>query len=586
VKGNRIDERDLKRELDHLRERHPRLAQDDLFVLWFLRAYVTEDEELAARSLTGGTGDKNIDAVVVDEKDKCVTLVQSKYRQKTGAHSESRDSVLGFVGVADALCGSKEAYESHMKGLREETASKLEDARERVKARKYRLRLKYVTLGTGSNGLVSEADRIVRRIDGDVAFEFIDGRQVLLCLKDYLDGVAPPVPSLDLEMETGTSGNHNLHRFDPETGIESWIFSMRGDVVGELYRKAGPAIFARNVRGFLGLTEINRGMEATLDSEPDHFWYYNNGITVVCDKAETKGSQGKDVLRVSNPQIINGQQTTRTLAGAGSKARRASVLMRVIAVPRDPWKDSERFEGLVSHIVAATNWQNAIRASDLMANDRRQIEIERALSKYEYHYLRKRMKKGEARRSRRGPRREMIKKEELAQAVAACEFDPAILRTEGKEGMFEERWYAKIFPNSDAMYYLPRYWLMRQVSYCAKGYPSRAYAKWLVLNFMWDKVSPVVRARARAEQMVDDSYRDGPSVRPLISAITEVYRAALRFYRKRRGRGPTAKDISTFFQLKGLHSEFSGFWGRLGSSRSNFKGAMRRFEEELGRDVN
>lgn len=32
-------------------------------------------------------------------------------------------------------------------------------------------------------------------------------------------------------------------------------------------------------------------MEATLEKEPEFFWYYNNGITIVCDKAERLGGQ-------------------------------------------------------------------------------------------------------------------------------------------------------------------------------------------------------------------------------------------------------------------------------------------------------
>ena len=47
----------------------------------------------------------------------------------------------------------------------------------------------------------------------------------------------------------------------------------------------------------------------------------------------------------------------------------------------------------VSKIVAATNWQNAIKASDLMSNDRRQIDLERNLRKLDYQYLRKRQSK-------------------------------------------------------------------------------------------------------------------------------------------------------------------------------------------------
>src|SRR5262249_3477709 len=157
--------------------------------------------------------------------------------------------------------------------------------------------------------------------------------------------------------------------------IESWVFPMAGSSVAEIFEAADVRIFARNVRGFLGNTDINKGMETTLEKEPEYFWYYNNGITIVCDHAEAVKSRGRTVLRVTNPQIINGQQTTRTLAKMVTNGSRASVLVRVIRVPRlikGRNTDNDGFESLVSKIVSATNWQNEIRPSDLMSNDRRQ----------------------------------------------------------------------------------------------------------------------------------------------------------------------------------------------------------------------
>jgi hypothetical protein len=201
--------------------------------------------------------------------------------------------------------------------------------------------------------------------------------------------------------------------------------------VAGLFERAGTRLFARNVRGFLGSTEINRGMEATLSREPEYFWYYNNGVTIVCDDAKLEQSRGQNILRVTNPQVINGQQTTRTLARSVGKGPRASVLVRVIRVPRVPQRGGNNFETLVSRIVSATNWQNAIRPSDLMSNDRRQIEIERQLRKLHYLYLRKRMTKGEARRAAGARHMRLIKKDELAQAVAACDLDPFIVREGG-----------------------------------------------------------------------------------------------------------------------------------------------------------
>lgn len=105
------------------------------------------------------------------------------------------------------------------------------------------------------------------------------------------------------------------------------------------------------------------------------------------------------MLRVANPQIINGQQTTRILAAEDRRAEKATVLVRVIRIPRGEAGSRDRFEQLVSQIVEATNWQNVIRASDLMSNDRQQIILERELRKLGYQYLRKRQTKREARRA-------------------------------------------------------------------------------------------------------------------------------------------------------------------------------------------
>ena len=580
--GLRVDEKDLRRELTDFEERYPKLADDQLFVLWFLRAFVIEDDDQAANALVGGPRDKGVDAVLIDERAKVVFLVQGKYRQDLNGKTESRGDVLGFAQLACQLLGVEEDFAGLTKDLDPAVCQQLRGARERLKKRGYQLRLYYVTLGRCSEALRNEANRVVRRADGTASIEIYDGAQILLLFADYLDGVAPPVPSLDLEIEAGrgvhTSGA--LQRYDGKTQIESWIFSMSGATVARLYEHAGDRLFARNVRGFLGNTEINRGMENTLEREPEHFWYYNNGITIVCDKAERVSSGGQDILRVRNPQVINGQQTTRTLHQRSGEGYKASVLVRVIRIPRASKGDGNHFETLVSRIVAATNWQNAIRPSDLMSNDRRQIEIEREFRKLGYLYLRKRQTKYEARRVAGGQRHFMVKKEELAQAVAACELDPAIVR-KGKEGLFEEQLYQLVFPTGDSYYYLSRYWLMRAVGSSASGYPERAYAKWLVLHFVWSHLEPLVRARESAERFRRASERWLPLMNSLDRAIYAVFQGAMQFYRRKRGTGATAIDVSTFFQRVKLHQQFERFWQSTGNnSRSRFRRAWLRFEKQ------
>jgi len=583
--SSKLTEKDLKREIFDFKERFPVLGDDEVFVLWFLRAFIAEDEQDAAKALCGGSHDKGIDAVFIDHDTKIVFIVQGKYRQGIGLKNEHRPDIVSFAQIAIELTDGKDAFNRFSENLSPEVFKKLQDARQNILKHHYSLHLFYVTTGKCSKTLADEASRITRSASVSTVFQIIENRQIILLLSDYLDGVAPPVPSLDLEVEhgQGVSSTGILNRYDKKTDIESWVFSMSNECLAGLYKIAGVRLFARNIRGFLGNTEINRGMTSTLMEEPEYFWYYNNGITVICDDAKEERARGREILRVTNPQIINGQQTTRTVANSVDKTQRASVLVRVIRIPRkeNKYEEPHQFDTLVSEIVSATNWQNAIRPSDLMSNDRRQIEIERQFRKLGYFYLRKRETKKEARRRCNTRQFFLIRKEEIAQAVAGCDFDPSILR-EGKERLFEEKWYATIFPTADPYYYLSRYWVLRQVSYAARGYPERAYAKWLTLNFIWIYMEKLLRARNMSVAFKKISEGNDYSLNHFISAIGKVFVASLKFYRMKRGKGATATDVSTFFQRRNLHKGFVNYWKGSGNkSRKVFHKLMKRFENSL-----
>lgn len=581
--GEKLSEIDLRNELDSFKEIFPKLSDDELFILWFLRAFVTEDEQAAVDSLTGVSGDKGADAIYIDEKAKDVFIIQGKYREKISKKNEKREDITSFADIAVRLSGEIGAFKALIENSDSKVHDRLREARERILRRGYRLQLYYATLGKCSEGLEKEAIRIVQTAKVEAGIEICGGKKIILLLADYLEGVAPPVPSVDLVMESGygVAVNGILQRYDKKTDIDSWVFSMSGQAIAEIYERSGTRIFARNVRGFLEETEVNRSMVDTLKDEPEFFWYYNNGITIICDAAEQRRSKGKDILHVDNPQIINGQQTTRMLHRMVERSTKASVPVRVIRVPREPGKHHDDFENLVSAIVRATNWQNAIRASDLMSNDKRQIEIERAFRKLCYLYIRKRQSRAEVRKLAGANRFWTISKEEVAQSVASCDLDPVILRL-GKERLFEEDYYETIFPTGNPDYYLSRYWLMKQVTKVAQGYPERAYAKWLVIHYMWSFLNPIVRLEAGSRSFRKMCEKNGNSLIYLQKSATSAFNAALLFYRKNRGKGATAIDVSSFFRKRSLNKDFLKYWSspanRFGNS---FKKAWERFEKDF-----
>lgn len=571
---------DLRAQLDDIHHRYPNFKQDDLFVCWFLRAYLTEDEATAAQAVTGGSGDKSIDAVLIDHKAKAVFLIQGKYRQQLAMKREARGDVMGFANLAKPFADPEPGpFSILVKKMHAHAAKLLSDARPYVVDGGYRLWMYYVTLGSVSKDLADEASESVAEAVYDGVMEVLDGRRLLHLLRDYLDGVAPPIPTLDLEMEQhpGVKVNGVLQRFDTNNSIESWVFSMRGDAVAGMFEKAGIRLYARNIRGFLGeATPINSGMTTTLNTEPDHFFYYNNGITIICDRAEKRSRSGLDYLRVSNPQVINGQQTSRMLASNKIIAGDASVLVKVMQVPRDPEaSENDGFDSLISRIVANTNWQNAISYADLVSNDRIQIEIERSLRKVGYVYLRKRQKKSEA-RSFAGKHFALISKEELAQAVAACEMDPVTVR-EGKNELFGTH-YSSIFSSTDASFYLTRYWARKQIGLASRGIPQRSYANWMALHILWKHLLPVLKNESAARRFWQlCERRDRSLSAPLLQMCDQIFDEILAYYRANKGAGASVLDHSTFFRSKrGRHQEFLKNWKWSSVRKAKFEKARAK----------
>lgn len=578
---SKISIREIKDEINQIRRAYPNLKDDSAFVLWFMRAYLADSEEVARKALTGGTGDKGIDAILIDERAKQVNIIQGKFHFSLGEFSEKRNDILSFVDLCTLPWEKRDALKSFYSQLDPLVRQKFEESVHHVRRNNYEMRLYYVTTGRCSNTICQEAEERGRYAEGPVEIFIFEHNQVVTIFKDYLEGVAPAVPTLLLKIasEASIQTEGVIHRFDPLKQIESWVFSMSAKDVGEMYKKTGIRLFARNVRGYLGENnDINKAMAQTIKNEPQNFWYYNNGVTIVCDEAKREIQGGQDFLRAERPQVINGQQTTRTLNDVSSN--RGSVLVRVIKIPRISGDDDE-YDDLVSEIVRATNWQNAIKPSDLISNDHIQVFLERELRKRGYQYLRKRQTKSEARLMFGSQGFYQIKKDELAQAIAACEFDPSLVR-KGKEGLFDERYYRSIFGSRSISNYLSRYWLMRQVQSTAYGYPERAYAKWLVLNFAWKKLSQDI-GYGHAEQRFRyacEYYHD--ALTPLKQTLEGMFRGALTFYRLRRGKGEEARDVSTFFQLTKLDRGFEKFWN---SSKNPYhkkvENKMRKFRMAL-----
>ena len=554
-------EQEIKNEIREVRKENPALQDDAAFVVWFLRAEIIEPNlySQAKNYLTGISGDKSIDAIYIDNEGKRVYFVQGKFHQRIGAGNEERDPLVAFAGLSDIADRTDKELAEFYNKLDPSVKSQVDTALEFIKNRGYKLILYYVTTHKCSESKVRDAKDEARRKNPQTEIFIYDSATVLKKFEDYLMGVAPGVPVIRLRIagENTVQTEGTMYRYDTDRKIESWIFSANTKDIGEIFNKIGIRLFSRNIRGYLGSgseASVNYSIANTVINEPENFWYYNNGITIICYDAKQEKESGESYLYIEQPQIINGQQTTITLGNKASEE--ASVLVKLIKVPKNP-ENIDDYNDLINNIVKATNWQNYIKPADLVSNDLIQVYLERACKKIGYLYLRKRRTKAEI-KALFGPGLFEIKKEDMAKAIAVCLYDPSVVRK--TDDLFEKPYYGKIFSSRDPMHYLIRYWLMRHVKASAPT-PESTRANWLVLYFAWHNIKNMLEtigAQTAFEQA--SLYKNKAIITPLHKALESVFKSALLYYSIEKGEGKEEKDIKSFFGQKILHVSFEKFW--------------------------
>jgi hypothetical protein len=147
--------------------------------------------------------------------------------------------------------------------------------------------------------------------------------------------------------------------------------------VAQWYGKHRDRLFARNIRQSLGLTPTNSAITETLLERPELFWYFNNGITVICDRVDVvpfsySNPRGPITLELTNASVVNGAQTVATISGAFEQdagvLQDAQVSVKVITTTNSPGSFGQE-------ITEATNTQNRVEAQDFAALDSTQAEI-------------------------------------------------------------------------------------------------------------------------------------------------------------------------------------------------------------------
>lgn len=137
-----------------------------------------------------------------------------------------------------------------------------------------------------------------------------------------------------------------------------------------------------------GSTDVNQGIKEVLRTEPEKFFYYNNGVKLLCRKITRKAAHSTDritgLFALEGVSLVNGAQTTGSIgavyADMPDVVARAKVFIQMIDLA-----DTE--EEQATQITRFTNTQNRIDGKDFAALDPEQERIKNELSFSGIQYL-------------------------------------------------------------------------------------------------------------------------------------------------------------------------------------------------------
>ena len=312
------------------------------------------DAAKASEAITDGYDDNGIDAIYFDRPNSILYVVQSKWI-KTGKGTIDQEHSKKFVaGFRDLVSLRLDRFNTRVRQREKELRDALHDSKVN-----FLLVVSHTGMEKLSKHVQQDLDDLMNEMntpDAVVSYEVFDQKRIYGAVAGYAQ----------------------RHSINLEVMLQEWGFvkepyrAYYGQVdaqsIAKWWAHHGRLLFTRNIRDFKGSTDVNDSLMHTLTERPEHFWYFNNGITVLCAKIGKKPLGGplrkSAVFECEGINIVNGAQTVGIIGSLGrtldEKTIIPRVLVRLISLEDCP-------EGFDKDVTRATNTQNRIERRDFAA---------------------------------------------------------------------------------------------------------------------------------------------------------------------------------------------------------------------------
>ena len=345
---------------DYYKENFPNDGQR--FVAWYLRNIHNLDTFETKDCITDGAGDKQIDAVYIDNQSCTIYIIQGKFYGGDTVDAEPLREVLSsWIQIQD-LAHLQEGANHNLQVKISEMATALEDD--------YEVCFELIT----TSSLTDSAKR-----DLEVFQKKLSDNETLSANLVVVDNET-------LRFKYNEALNRNRpyinHEFNLEEGkyMELTIDGTKA-VVAALPLKdcvkipgiKDGSLFRKNVRQSLGSSnKVNKGIARTIKNNAGDFFFLHNGITAICSQMSVHNR----ILSVKELNVVNGCQSLSTIFSCSELAKKADnayILFRFYEI-----SDAERADS----ISTSTNSQSAVKARDLRSNDKAVLAMKKAYEQF------------------------------------------------------------------------------------------------------------------------------------------------------------------------------------------------------------
>ncbi|NEA27335.1 AIPR family protein [Actinomadura bangladeshensis] len=322
------------------------------------------DNETAAGFVVDGFDDYGIDAVAILEGAPRLWLIQSKWSDQGRASLKMNDAL-------QMVNGFKRIDQRQYDRLNERYTSLADQINRVLDHPDAHITLLAAVMGQGqlSSSVIECFEDAKKEFNS-----FSPDRPIDYGVRGALDAKTAILEGLDVRIDLSVPVTNWFRQTAPYDAFQG---SVSVGEVASWYEKHRDRLFDRNIRQSLGLTPANSAISATLKEHPELFWYFNNGITVTCDKADPhpfsiSDPNGPITLDLTNVSVVNGAQTVTTISAVFEQhpdlVAGAQVSVKVIATRNSP-------DGFGEQITKAANTQNRVEPQDFAALDPMQASI-------------------------------------------------------------------------------------------------------------------------------------------------------------------------------------------------------------------